>query len=258
MTGNVSAIWSDTPPAGIQVKIKEILAQAAQKGQQVDVFFRADDVARVDKRFCRLMQLFRSQQMPLCLAVVPEWLNNAAWKDMQQFCPASPLWCWHQHGWNHMNHESQGKKSEFGSSRHREDIRNDLVNGSKHLSAILDNLFCPVFTPPWNRCSSTTLELLEELDFLAVSRSKNAKPLYAGPLPDLAVNVDLHTRRETDCREGWNNLFTELTEAAQSGRIGLMLHHGRMNDAAFDFLRILLPELQSHKGVTCGTFRDLL
>ncbi|MDH3330239.1 MAG: hypothetical protein OEM01_13500, partial [Desulfobulbaceae bacterium] len=67
MTANVSAIWSDTPPAGIQVKIKEILAQAAQKGQQVDVFFRADDVARVDKRFCRLMQLFRSQQMPLCL-----------------------------------------------------------------------------------------------------------------------------------------------------------------------------------------------
>jgi hypothetical protein len=257
MTATASAIWSAPPPAGIEIKIRTILDLAAEQNKQVDVFFRADDIALVDEPFCRLMQLFRSRQMPLCLAVVPQWLQHENWKDMQQFYPENALWCWHQHGWNHTNHETLGKKSEFGPSRPREDIRRDLVQGRKHLAAVLGNLFCPVFTPPWNRCSLITLEILEELDFPAVSRSKNAKPHYAGALPDLAVNVDLHTRRETDYGEGWNNLLAELTAAAELGRIGLMLHHQRMNDAAFEFLNTLLQMLQSHRGLICKTFREM-
>ncbi|MDW7771565.1 MAG: polysaccharide deacetylase family protein [Desulfobulbaceae bacterium] len=258
MNGDTAAIWSGNPPSGMQEKIREILDSGNRAGSRLNVFFRADDIARCDERFRRLMLLFQSHRMPLCLAVVPGWLNTRRWQDMERFNPESTLWCWHQHGWNHINHEMHGKKSEFGAARDRESIRRDLATGKKHLTLLLGDLFFPVFTPPWNRCSSVTLELIEELGFSAVSRSLNAKPQYKGKLPDLAVNVDLHTRKETDPRQAWNNLLLEFTEAAQSGCIGLMLHHLRMNDAAFDFLSFLLPLLQSHPGVACRTFRGLL
>jgi hypothetical protein len=142
------------------------------------------------------MRLFLAHRMPLCLAVVPEWLDRSAWAKMQEYGPANPLWCWHQHGWNHTNHEPEGKKCEFGESRDRAAIQTDLRKGSEHLGRLLGDLFLPVFTPPWNRCSRATLEILAELGFLAVSRFNNARPPAAGILPELAVNVDLHTRRE--------------------------------------------------------------
>jgi len=255
---DASAIWSGKPPDGFLAAVGEILGTAVQKNNRIVAFFRADDIAGVDERFRLLMHLFNRHQIPLNLAVVPQWLTAEQWEAMQRFSPDNPLWCWHQHGWNHSNHEVQGKKSEFGPARTREDIRLDLLQGRNRLKKILGGLFCPVFTPPWNRCSTITLELLEELDFLAVSRAKTAKPPYAGKLPDLAVNVDLHTRREKDGRQGWENLLAEFSEAAQSGQIGVMLHHQRMNDAAFDFLANLLSLFQKQAAIACTTFRQLL
>lgn len=257
MADDIAAVWSRNHPPGVQEQLRTILDQAVRLNNRLQIFFRADDIARVDKGFRRLMRLFQDHRMPLCLAVVPEWLTGDNWRDMQQFDPQDPLWCWHQHGWNHTNHERQGKKSEFGPARNREDIRRDLANGKKHLSALLGDLFHPVFTPPWNRCSSATLELLEELDFLAVSRSLHAKPPYSGRLPDFAVNVDLHTRKETDWRQGWDRLLLELTEAVHSGCMGIMVHHRCMNDTAFEFLSLLLPLLREQQDFICGTFREL-
>lgn len=254
---NISVIWSRKPDSGILEAVSNIIEQARQQQGGVRVFFRADDIGRVDDRFCRLMQIFQEKNVPLCLAIVPQWMNTMEWRQMQQFTPAAPLWCWHQHGWSHVNHEPAGKKSEFGPSRTREQIRNDLSTGRSRLETILGGLFLPVFTPPWNRCSVETLELLEELKFQAVSRSKNAKPPYSGSIRDLAVNVDLHTRRETDFQQGWQNLLAELKTAAQSGTIGVMLHHQLMNDAAYQFLSNLIGQFNRHRNIACCTFREL-
>jgi hypothetical protein len=223
----------------------------------LQIFFRADDIAIVDEPFSRLMHIFLSHEMPLCLAVVPDWLDKSCWKTMQKFRPESRLWCWHQHGRSHSNHEKQGKKCEFGDSRSREAISKDLAEGREILVQSMGNLFYPAFTPPWNRCGLTALNLLRELDFKAISRSKGAKPATEGILPDIAVNVDLHTRRENDFAQGWRNLVAEFADAAGSGRMGIMLHHQRMNDAAFAFLDVLLSELHSYQNISCTTFKEL-
>lgn len=258
MNDGISTIWSNELANEAMEKVREILLSVKENGKGLQVFFRADDIARVDEQFSRLMQIFQLHAMPLCLAVVPDWLDKDCWQALQEFRPDNPLWCWHQHGRNHNNHEMQGKKCEFGDSRSREAICTDLVCGKELLVQTLGDLFCPVFTPPWNRCSSTTLSLLKELDFKAVSRSTGAKPSAEGILPDLAVNVDLHTRRESDFAEGWQKLLAEFAEAAQGGQMGIMLHHQRMNEEAFAFLDLLLCELNSMRYVSCCTFRELL
>ena len=255
--GRISALWTGELPDGVREKIRHILENACAAGYRPRVFFRADDIAADDEHFSRLMQLFAARRMPLCLAAVPGWLDHLAREKLRRYDPASPLWCWHQHGWNHANHEPEGKKCEFGESRDRAAIRADLLRGRERLALLFGDLFVPVFTPPWNRCGRTTLETLAKLGFQAVSRFANGDPPAASILPDLAVNIDLHTRRERDFRQGWNNFFEEMDAAARSGCMGFMLHHQRMNNAAFAFLDILLSELESAR-VDCCTFRELL
>lgn len=258
MSDRISTIWAAELPDEAMEEVRKILRSAAGHGKALQVFFRADDIGRVDESFSRLMDAFQAHAMPLCLAVVPDWLDKDCRQALRKFRPDAPLWCWHQHGRSHRNHELQGKKGEFGDARSREAIRNDLAGGREILVQAFGDLFYPVFTPPWNRCGAATLELLRELDFKAVSRAKGARPSAAGILPDLAVNVDLHTRRESDFAAGWRNLLAEFGAAADSGQMGIMLHHRQMNEAAFAFLDLLLPELLSCRNISCCTFKDLL
>lgn len=252
----VASIWNKPLPG----EIREIIRQSLGSGgtdTPLQVFFRADDIGFVDERFRRLMQLFAAHQTPLCLALVPAWLNKDVWAGMQEFTPERPLWCWHQHGWNHSNHEPAGKKCEFGAGRNPLAVRTELKDGRQRLTDLLGGLFVPVFTPPWNRCSRETMEMLLELGYLAVSRSEGAKPLAPQGLPDFAVNVDLHTRKEDDCREGWQNLLKKMTNAVNKGRVGFMIHHQLMNSTAHDFLEILLTELHRRPQVAFCDFRKL-
>jgi hypothetical protein len=118
--------------------------------------------------------------------------------------------------------------------------------------------FFPVFTPPWNRCDQKVLELLKEMDYAAISRSRGSKPPPPEGLLNIDVNVDLHTRKEKRPGVGWDNLFNDLQQAIASGRCGIMIHHQRMNQIAFDFLEILLMALVRNKKLNLVHFEDLL
>ena len=233
----ISPCWLAPAPAlaGAGDRVAEILAEAAPS---TAIFFRADDLGVPGDNCRRMLSLFREHHVPLHLAVTPAWLTPARWGALRDWAGDGDLWCWHQHGWRHQNHQLSGKKGEFGSDRTGEALRADLRKGRDKLRAILGSDFAPVFTPPWNRFDGRTGPILMELDFKAVSRSAGADkkvPLPDG-LPDVPVNVDLHTRSEPDPIEGLARLVREFEDAAAAGRIGVMLHHQRMNDAAFAFL----------------------
>jgi peptidoglycan/xylan/chitin deacetylase (PgdA/CDA1 family) len=236
----IAAIWQQPVPSTIYEQLDALFAKAAEKDQKIQLLFRADDIGRNEPRFQAMMELFIRHRMPLCLAVVPTWFNEENRRSMDCYSPQSSLWCWHQHGYSHHNHQRQGKKAEFGTGRSLEAIAADLRAGQQHLQSLLGGLFCPVFTPPWNRCSPQTLELLVQLGFAAISRSAGAKPLSPPGLRDLAVNVDLHTRKEGDSQQGWNRLLVEFADGIASGRLFIMLHHLCMNSTGIDFLDKLL------------------
>jgi peptidoglycan/xylan/chitin deacetylase (PgdA/CDA1 family) len=215
-------------------------------------------VAVPGKRFARLLNLFKHYRIPLCLAVVPAWLTRLRWHRIKGLGGKSAsLWCWHQHGWRHVNHETVGKKQEFGSARTPSEIKQDLMRGKRRLEHLIEEAFYPVFTPPWNRCSLNTLQVLRDLGYVAVSRSRNSLPASPEELPDFSMDVDLHTRRETNPEASWNNLFTALQHSLSNGCSGIMIHHQLMNDAAFDYLEILLKILTNRKKIQLINFKDL-
>jgi peptidoglycan/xylan/chitin deacetylase (PgdA/CDA1 family) len=204
-----------------------------------------------------MMALFARCRVPLSLAVVPAWVTPERWRAISTAAPIPPeLLCWHQHGWRHVNHEPRGKKQEFGPARAYAAIQRDIQRGKARLETIIGRHFYPVFTPPWNRCSPDTLRIIQDLGYRAVSRSHPAPPPPDG-LTDFAVNLDLHTRKDGGGRRGWAHLLQDVENSLSGGRCGIMLHHRRMNDAAFDFLVILLEILVAHPRIRLVNFKHL-
>ena len=260
MQNEISPIWRHLPRDLVDRTERRIQTalEHLENRRTGHIFFRVDDVAAPGKKIAKLMDIFQRLRVPLCLAVVPAWLTGHRWQYFKDLgAEDSWLWCWHQHGWRHTNHEIGGKKQEFGASRNSSDIKRDLLLGKQRLEDLMGATFYPVFTPPWNRCSLTTLDLLEKLDYVAVSRSCGDRPDSPAKLPDICVNVDLHTRKEWDPVEGWNNLLDELQQAVASEWCGIMIHHQRMNAAAFDFLEVLLKAMVRHKKLQLFQFRHL-
>jgi peptidoglycan/xylan/chitin deacetylase (PgdA/CDA1 family) len=257
----VSVIWQRLPSdlaARTASCVKAACEQASGSGE-VFIFFRADDIAAPGSRFARLLEVFSFHRAPLCLAVVPAWLTPARWQAIEGIGKKSArLWCWHQHGWRHVNHELAGKKQEFGPRRTPDALARDIRRGRQRLRDLMGKNFYPVFTPPWNRCGQEALEVLKNTGYLAVSRSRGCRPPAPPGLPSFDVNVDLHTRKEGAPQAGWNNFFNELHLAISSGGCGIMIHHQRMNTAAFDFLDILLKALKAQNKVQLVHFKELL
>jgi hypothetical protein len=254
-----SALWS-APPPDLADRLDRCLdVSRYRRADPLRVFFRADDVAVPGRQLARLIRLFAVHRTPLSLAVVPAWLTRTRWRTLASLAGAhAGLWCWHQHGWRHVNHEAGGKKQEFGPGRSRGAIHRDLARGRQRLEEIMGDVFFPAFTPPWNRCDPRTLDALTALGFQAVSRFRESTPPPPAGLPEIPVHVDLHTRKETSPALGWQRLWGDLAQAFAGGCCGIMLHHRCMNAAAFDFLELLLQRLANHPRIAVVHLADLV
>ena len=74
-------------------------------------------------------------------------------------------------------------------ARPRAQQRADIAAGQARLRELLGERVDPFFTPPWNRCTRDTGEVLVELGFTLLSREHRAEPL--GLLPELPVHLDV-------------------------------------------------------------------
>lgn len=254
----VASVWDSSPESRFNTLVAS-LADAHSPTGKVTVFFRADDCAVPGGQFIKLTELFSRHNTPLAMALVPCWLPMHFAELKAAVDLHADIWCWHMHGFRHVNNEPQGrKKMEFGPTQPAELKRKRLMRGRDILQDHLGSAFHTIFTPPWNNCDSETLDILADLEFQAVSRAVGVVPPAPQELPDLPVNVDLHTRRESDPESGWNNLTTELQAAFASGTCGIMLHHQLMNRHAFSFLDLLLPYLANHSGINLVHFGHML
>lgn len=244
-------------------RVKQSFAACIEDGLALNdspkFFFRADDIGAPSKNYSRMMALFLTYEIPLCLAVVPAWLTRKRWEAMDDFVKkGQDLFCWHMHGYRHMNYEVQGKNQEFGPIRSTTAVLNDISRGRERLQSILGEKFTPIFTPPWNRCSIETMQVLKEIGFKGISRSYGSMPNPPDGLEEFPVHVDLHTRKEKTSEQGWQQLFKEITKGMQFSACGIMIHHMRMNEQAFIFFEYLLERLAVHKQIQIITFNDLI
>lgn len=256
MKYNISPLYRSLPK-NLEDQLTAAVERGVASASSANVFFRADDVAVPSATFCRMINIFKKYQMPLCLAVVPSWFTAPRADTLLKTADSQELFCWHQHGWQHKNHELSGKKQEFGESRAENAVRDDISRGAARLADLLGENFYPVFTPPWNRCGSVTLSCLKQLSFKGLSRSAGASPPSPAGLADYQVNVDLHTRKEPDPALSLNSLLDELRDSFKSPLTGIMLHHQRIDENGFHLLELLLKTLNRFKAVERQHFISL-
>jgi hypothetical protein len=224
---------------------------------QVELFFRDDDAGWADERLQALLALFERHATPLDLAVIPTALSSVLAHQLRARMRDTPsLLGVHQHGYAHSNHETNGRKCEFGPARARDRQRRDLAAGAALLREQFALRADPIFTPPWNRCSAATVECLVELGCRALSRDRGAAPLDLRGLCELPVDIDWC--KSAGSQAALPSLGRTLATSAASGRpAGVMLHHAVMTDAQLEPLGELLRLLSRHPASRCSLMRQL-
>jgi hypothetical protein len=83
----------------------------------VDFFLRDDDAGWDDERLFAMLEVVERHALPIDLAVIPQALSPSLADSLiaQQARSDAQLGL-HQHGLAHRNHESDGRKCEFGPS----------------------------------------------------------------------------------------------------------------------------------------------
>lgn len=214
-------------------------------------FFRDDDIGYDETALWPLLDLFAARGVPLDLAVIPALLTLSLVEETRSRCEASRGQLRiHQHGWRHANHETTGRKCEFGPSRDVSRQRDDLHKGRAALAAAFGAHVDPIFTPPWNRCAQCTAELIAEEGFRALSRDARARPLDTGALAEIPVSIDW--QRWMRKQEGMPALDIGRMEPG-GPPVGVMLHHAVMTAADRSRLAALLDLLSGHENAFCLT-----
>ncbi len=236
--------------------LREALDQSDTK---IDFFFRDDDVGWANDEFRALLACFRRHSAPLDIAVIPSVLTAEFAGEicaMRDDAPA--LVGIHQHGFSHTNHEVVGRKCEFGTSRTYDDQFRDIQLGKMRLETMLGFALDPIFTPPWNRCTDITAACLTELGFRVLSRDSSAASLALSDLQELPVSIDWFAKRHGD-RLSFQALGTLMARTVkETKRVGIMLHHERMNAEERDPLGDLLLLLSTHGQAHCKLMTEFL
>lgn len=216
------------------------------------LFFRDDDAGWADQKLYPLLDIFDQTSTPVDLAVIPNCLTNDLTYSLQARYAAQALGL-HQHGFQHASHALAGRKCEFGDDRTRQQQYADIEKGHSQLTRAFGAMFDPIFTPPWNRCSSTTIDCLVELEFRALSRDRSADRLDPQTLTEIPIDIDW-------CRFDDHTLLGHaLANAINNNRcVGIMLHHAVMSTDCLRALQNLLLMLTRHAQVQCCLLRDLL
>lgn len=223
-----------------------LLAQLNATEDRRALFFRDDDAGWEHAALQRLLDLFESHDMPLDLAVIPAAVTDAVAADLRLRSDRWQHLGLHQHGFAHVSHEAVGRKCEFGSMRLREQQRADIESGRQVLQDRFGLRLDAIFTPPWNRCSTETRTVLQELGFSAISQTADDAGLIDDPLVELPITFDWHKPR------------SPRRALPVDAPIGIMLHHATMTDLDFEQLDQLLTILSRHGGVIAHRMRDLV
>jgi len=240
------------------VKIFDSVAEVLDsRSVPLKVFFRNDDGGWADASLQKLADEFIQQDLPLDIAVIPDALSQESIDVITGLLEGSNRIAIHQHGFSHVNHQLSGRSCEFGSDRNYDQQLQDIAKGQKKLASAFGVAVKPIFTPPWNRCTSDTAAALQSLGFQQLSRIINSEPIDR-KIPELPVAVDWLKKRKGE-RLNTAQLANYICGLFNTDDevIGVMLHHEHMNHENRDLLGEFVEMLRASHKVSFHSMMDI-
>jgi hypothetical protein len=225
----------------------ELLRALDAASEPVTFWWRDDDAGRDHPRLAALLDLADARAVPVALAVVPTWLDEAcAWR-VRRSRSTTVL----QHGVAHADHAARpAKKIELGGTADRLLLRRELGAERERLAETFAEHFLPVLVPPWNRIAPDLVPTLADLGFSGLSafgRRGSARP--APGLRQVNTHLDLvawwEGSRALTLAESTERL-AGLVRTCSDEPIGILSHHLVMDQAALAILDRLLALVQDH------------
>lgn len=243
-------------------KLETFLEQQFQAGSKVmHLFLRDDDVDEDEESLRRLLDITVSRGVPLNLEIIPGRLTESATTLLDAYARSLPeLLELHQHGWQHVNHERERKKCEFGPGRTLHEQLDDIRQGKELLTSAFKGLVYPAFTPPWNRCTPDTYKALDDLGFLVLSKDRSAQPITGYRFREISTTLDFYRWKGGTAMKTPDEIIGILIQQLVEGLspIGLLLHHKVMDDTASSFVDDLLVTLAASPLIRFHSFRSLM
>lgn len=225
----------------MDIGLRAELACWAAAGRRPSLWWRDDDAVRDEPQLRRLLDLSRSAQVPVALAVIPQALEPSLPRLLERERGVSVL----QHGSDHLNDGWPDRPTQFAPDRPVEEVAAVIRAGAEALAALPGRL--PIYVPPWNRLEDNVLAALP----LAGVRGVSVFGEYASRTSGL-VRCDSHVDvlrwrvqpRFGGAWRGLGRLRRALARRRLSGRwddpVGLLTHHQVHDEAAWAFLERLL------------------
>jgi hypothetical protein len=217
------------------------------------LWWRDDDAATASGRLDRLVSI--ADDIPISLAVIPAAADPglAAWLT----CPSrSSRLAVLQHGWCHVSHAINHKKSEFPLERSCHAVASDLAAGRARLTGLFGARALAVLVPPWNRFDPCFLPLLAACGLGAISRSNPRRTPWPAPgIAAVNVHIDLVAWAEDRGFIGEAAALGSIVRHLQARRLGevdaqeptgILTHHLVQEEATDAFLRRLVSITKGH------------
>jgi hypothetical protein len=227
-----------------------------EAGRVATLWWRDDDAVAPTRALDRLLAI--NQTVPIALAVIPAIAERelAAWLSCPTRSVDGSRIAVLQHGWRHVSHAANGKKSEFPSGRPVTEVTLELCTGRARLIELFGGRALPVLVPPWNRFDDTLLSLLSGCGLSAISRAKprrTTKPT-AG-FVESNIHIDLVAWAEGRGFIGEEAALDGLIANLRARRLfsicsaeptGVLTHHLVQDEATDEFLYRLCETIETH------------
>ncbi|MBU4069530.1 MAG: DUF2334 domain-containing protein [Nanoarchaeota archaeon] len=213
------------------------------------IFFRNDDVWKLDKNLKNLVKIFLSNKIPLHLSVIPGKMTIKCKDFLKQLIKKYPeLIEIGQHGFMHKNYSNKKdkfSKYEFGEKRTYEEQKKDILEGKKILNSITR---IDIFTPPWHGFDNQTLKILMETKYSIISTDLK-KPVLNNSFNLKRILTSIYLNKRND--SGWYfeqpSCMIEKIIDANYENIGIQIHHKAFNNVEeFNQLGDLLKKLKQN------------
>lgn len=193
-------------------------------------FFRDDDAGWADDALWALLDVFAGADVPVDVAAIPTAVTPACGRQLSRRTAGGTVRV-HQHGYAHVDHGTDARKSEFGAGRDGRLQFADIVAGRVRLEDRLGQCIDPVFTPPWNRCGPQIAGAVLAAGHTVLSRDVSAGLLDHPGLIEVPVAVDWsgHRHGAIDPRRTGHDIAARIASGAP---VGVMLHHAVMDVVA--------------------------
>lgn len=234
--------------------LRDELRHWADAGRRATLWWRDDDAGPVVPELERLLVLACDRDVPLCLAVVPDDVDEGL-GDLLRNGDVAVV----QHGLTHCNRAGPAeKKAEFGPHRPVYEMLADVAIGFEGLRQRFGQRHLPVFVPPWNRIADDLVPRLSSARVAALSTFKPRAAAEAAPgLLQVNCHVDPIAWHDGRHFVGTEAALDSLLEHLARRRLGqcdsdeptgILTHHRIHDDGMWAFLDMLFQVCNASDG----------